>query len=204
MRRLSFVSGLLASLLLVSVVAFSPGAGAATRSASPVAASAAGSPMATTVGGRVGAAVSATTPVRLPPNGSFIRARNRVWRLVGRALVYVPPWAPYGGIHRTLRLTAVQYAAISGSRIRDGEFIRTIQDGRVYRVVGGAPIYLSSWAAVGGRHLTTSIDATNLRHAGQGTRGAPSPPSQSPSPSHPAKGLAPISRAVEPTAGCTH
>ena len=159
MRRLGCFSTLVCGLLLTSVVAGGAVAEAVVRTATPAFARSAGATM---------TASTASTSVRLPPNGSFVRARNRVWRLVGGALVYVPSWVPYGGIHSTVALTAAQYSTISAKRIRDGEFIRTIQDRAVYRMVGGAPIYVSSWAAVGGVHSTIGIDAANLRHAGRG------------------------------------
>ena len=159
MRRLTFLSSLVCGLLLGSVAAGGAVAEAVVRPAAPLAARSAGSATMT---------VATTTTVRLPPNGSFVRARDRIWRLVGGALVYVPSWAPYGGRRRTIPLTSAQYATVAAQRIRNGEFIRTIQDRAVYRMVGGAPVYVSSWAAVGGRHFATSIDATNLSHAGQG------------------------------------
>ncbi|MEO7746644.1 MAG: hypothetical protein ABIV05_10515 [Actinomycetota bacterium] len=157
MRRLRFISTLVCALLLASSGAV---AGAVVRTTSPALAGSAGS---TTT-----AVPTAGASVRLPPDGSFVRARNRVWRLVGGALVYVPSWAPYGGVHRTVALTSAQYSAVSRSRIRDGELINTLQDHAVYRMVGGAPIYVSSWTAVGGVQPTIGIDAANLRHAGEG------------------------------------
>jgi hypothetical protein len=109
------------------------------------------------------AAVWPTDP--LPVEGSFVTAAGHVWRLVGRALVLVPTWAPYGGRHRTVALTARQYEEVRYTHVRDGTFLRSIPDGGIYTAVGGAPVYVSSWAAVGGRHPWVDVAATVIAHA---------------------------------------
>lgn len=119
------------------------------------------------VASRAETAVRAATPVTLPCDGTFVTAVNRVWRVVGGALVYVSSWKPYGGPHRTVRLTPQQYDVIGIWHVRDGQFIRTIQDGRVYVVSDGTPIYVSRWSAVGGVHAAIPVDVTNLQHAGE-------------------------------------
>jgi hypothetical protein len=43
----------------------------------------------------------------------------------------------------------------------EGSFVST-PDGRVYRIAGGAPLYISSWAAVGGPQPVTPISAAQL------------------------------------------
>jgi len=159
MRRTIAVMSLGASVLLVVAGLVRP-AGAAVA---PVGARGVAATVDRSVVASTGTVASG---VRIPANGSFVTALGSVWRLVGGALVYVSSWVPYGGRHRTMPLTAAQYAAVGHTHIRDGQFIRTIQDGAVYRVVDGTPLYVSSWAAVGGPHPTIGIDLTNLRHAG--------------------------------------
>jgi hypothetical protein len=154
------VAALVAALGVSAPASARPAAARATVAA--VASSAAVAAVAPTV-----TALPTATAVTLPPDGSFVVAANRVWRLVGGALVYVSSWTPYGGRHATIRLTAAQYAAVRGTHVRDGEFVRTIQDGRVYVVADGTPIYVSSWAAVGGVHRVVPIDARVLQYVGQ-------------------------------------
>ena len=110
--------------------------------------------------------VTVASGVRLLPNGSFVTAWGRCGGWWGGALVHVSSWAPDGGRHATIALTAAQYDVVRSIHIRDGQFIRTMGDGAVYRVVEGAPWYVSSWAAVGGPHPTIGIDLSDLRHAG--------------------------------------
>jgi hypothetical protein len=69
-----------------------------------------------------------------------------------------------------VRLTDRQYEAVRITHVRDGECVRTIQDGRSYLVADGTPIYVSSWAAVGG------VDRGRNRR-GLGPRGKAASPS---------------------------
>src|SRR5699024_806098 len=61
------------------------------------------------------------------------------------------------------RATATATArAIQGSVVgppRDGTFVRRAGSSAVYRMVGGAPVYVSQWAAVGGRQPVLDLDA---------------------------------------------
>jgi len=77
--------------------------------------------------------------------------------------------------------TVVDYSAVdnagtgSWSRLRvtpaDGTFIRVHQDGAVYRVVGGAPIYISTWTALnpnGSPSPSVDVDRAAVDHAASG------------------------------------
>ncbi len=44
----------------------------------------------------------------------------------------------------------------------NGDFVEATDNGEVYRVVGGAPVYLGDWAAVGGEQPTISAARTQL------------------------------------------
>ena len=53
------------------------------------------------------------------------------------------------------------------ARVADGTFISVIA-GPVYKYAGGAPLYVSNWAAVGGPHPSTVVDQAALDNAGGG------------------------------------
>jgi hypothetical protein len=50
----------------------------------------------------------------------------------------------------------------------DGTFIIGAQRGEVYRIAGGAPVYVSTWSAFGGQQSTMSVDVTAIDNAGGG------------------------------------
>lgn len=118
-----------------------------------------------------GAPVSVATASAavLPADGSFVRARGHVWRVVGGALVWVESWIPYGGPRTTKPLPESTMQAVITRVVRDGVFIRTIQDGRVYRMVAGMPIYVSTWAAFGGPQPVTDVDVDAVSQAAGGS-----------------------------------
>ncbi len=47
----------------------------------------------------------------------------------------------------------------------DGTFIKASGAGTVYRMAGGAPIYVPSWTAFGGAKPTIVVDASVVSHA---------------------------------------
>lgn len=85
-----------------------------------------------------------------PKDGSFVAYDGRIFRIVGGAAWYVSSWKVYGGPKPYRKLTDEQFDALDGYPA-DGTFVQTAQDRRVYRIVGGAPVYVSTWAAFGGR-----------------------------------------------------
>ncbi|HEX6687123.1 MAG TPA: CHAP domain-containing protein [Solirubrobacterales bacterium] len=46
----------------------------------------------------------------------------------------------------------------------DGTLVATSGDGRVYEIVGGAPLYVSNWGAIGGPRAATGIDQWDVDH----------------------------------------
>jgi len=102
-----------------------------------------------------------------PADGTFLRGTSTgaVYRIGGGAPVYVSTWAAFGGVQPA---TNVDEAAIdlAGSgwyshllyRPADGTFVRGSTTGAVYRMAGGAPVYVSTWAAFGGVQPATTID----------------------------------------------
>jgi large repetitive protein len=128
------------------------------------------------VGG--GRPVTAITPIQLealpqvPKDGTFVRAGNNWYRIAGGAPVYVSSWATFGGVQPSVQIdpTAVTIAGGSGqwSHLRavpaDGTFVSAA--GMVYRIAGGAPVYVSTWSAFGGVKPTVQIDPNAIRVAG--------------------------------------
>jgi hypothetical protein len=111
--------------------------------------------------------VAPVASAAIPGNGGFVSAAGRIWIMVGGAPAYVSSWAPYGGLHPTTPLTSAQWASIANRTVADNTFVRTIQNGRVYRFAGGAPIYVSTWVPFGGVKPVVNVDQANVNNAGR-------------------------------------
>ncbi len=111
---------------------------------------------------------------RYPADGTFIRDGVYVYRMAGGAPIYVSSFANVGGPHPSVQVDglAIDHAGQGGVwahlRLRpaDGTFVRA--NPAIYRIVGGAPIYVFSWAHVGGSHPYTDIDVNAINNAGSG------------------------------------
>jgi hypothetical protein len=84
-----------------------------------------------------------------------------VYRMAGGAPIYVSAWSAVGGQQPVTVLTAAQFAALL-PRPRDGTFLRDATTGEVFRVAGGAPVYVNSWDNVGGQQPAVNTDHWNL------------------------------------------
>ena len=106
-----------------------------------------------------------------PKPGSFVRVRetNEVYRLVGAAPVTVSTWTAFGGTKATHLISWTTLAALP-ARPKNGTFIKGAQRREVYRVVGGAPVAVTTWAAYGGTQSTTTVDQVAIDRAGSGGR----------------------------------
>ncbi len=94
-------------------------------------------------------------------DGSFVSYNGNVYRMAGGAPLYVSSWANVGGPQPTTALTAAQWAALSPVPA-NGTLITSSATGMVYEIAGGAPIYVSSWAAIGGARPATVVDQWDL------------------------------------------
>lgn len=103
-----------------------------------------------------------------PASGSFLRVRetNALYRLAGRAPVRV--WSKTG--LGTVSPYLVSSTALSTlpAHVPDGTFLRGSVRGDVYRVTGGAPVAVTSWASMGGQSATVTVDQRALDQAGAG------------------------------------
>jgi hypothetical protein len=122
------------------------------------------------------ASFDALRPV--PADGTFIvgAQRGEVYRIAGGAPLYVSTWDAFGGAQPTLIIdqAAIDSAGSGGAfnhlnyRPVDGTFIVGAQRGEVYRIVGGAPTYVSTWSAFGGPQPTVTVDQSAIDAAGGG------------------------------------
>ena len=101
---------------------------------------------------------STTTP---PGDGSFVSYDGNVYRVAGGAPLYVSNWSAVGGPQPTQALTAAQWSALS-SVPANGTLISSTATGMVYEIAGGAPLYVSNFAAIGGARAVVGVDQWDL------------------------------------------
>ena len=103
-------------------------------------------------------------------DGSFVRVREngQVYRVAGGAPLYVSNWAVFGGVQPVIDVSLAQLSAMRPYPA-DGTFVATSPRGEVYRIAGGAPLYVSNWAVYGGAQPTTTVDAGDIDNAGAGS-----------------------------------
>jgi hypothetical protein len=96
-----------------------------------------------------------------------VRETGEVYRIAGGAPIYVSNWDAVGGPQQTTGISQAELDSLSRYPA-DGTLVSNAA-GEVYRFAGGAPIYVSSWGAIGGPQATTRVDAYSLDHtAGSG------------------------------------
>ena len=105
---------------------------------------------------------------RYPADGTFVSGNGKVFRFAGGAPYYVASWADVGGQRPA---TAVSLYTLDRpdrasplNHVRrypaDGTFVSG--NGKVFRFAGGAPIYVASWADVGGQRPATAVSLYTL------------------------------------------
>lgn len=108
-------------------------------------------------------------PYQPPKSGSFVKVREngQVFRLVGRTPVYVSTWSAFGGSKATIAVSASALSTLPAT-VPNGTFVKGAQRGEIYKVVGGAPVYISAWANIGGSRAYTVVDQVAIDRAGSG------------------------------------
>jgi surface antigen len=92
-------------------------------------------------------------------DGAYITYLGNVYRMAGGAPVFVSTWAAFGKTPTGL-VNSVQWKKLPMIP-KDGTFIQGATSKKIYRIVGGAPIYISSWTVVGGKQAVVAVpDAT--------------------------------------------
>jgi hypothetical protein len=115
---------------------------------------------------------------QVPADGTFIRGgqTGQIYRIAGGAPEYVVSWANVGGAqsYTNVDQAAIDNAGGGGLWVHlnatpaNGTFITSGQTGDVYRVAGGAPIYVSSWGPFGGSQPYTVVDQAVIDNASGG------------------------------------
>ena len=111
-----------------------------------------------------------------PADGTFLAADSRVFRVAGGAPLIVTSWTPFGGVQPYTRVDPRVIAYAGQGTVWDhllfrpatGTFLRALPSGRVFQVISGRPIYVPSWASVGGVHPTVSVNDATIDRAGRG------------------------------------
>jgi hypothetical protein len=103
----------------------------------------------------------------LPPaltNGTFVQVADQpaVYRIAGGAPMLVEDWNSVGGPQPVTVISQQQFDAL-GPVPADGTFLET-STGAVYRVAGGAPLWVSNWSGFGGPQPSVVIDNWDLEN----------------------------------------
>ncbi|MDQ1574768.1 MAG: hypothetical protein QOH44_2327 [Actinomycetota bacterium] len=96
-------------------------------------------------------------------DGSYVEYAGQVYRMAGGAPIYVMSWAKFGKTPAGL-VSAKQWAALRKTPL-DGTFLQGATSKYVYRVVGGAPIYVANWASVGGQKPVVVVPDASITGA---------------------------------------
>ncbi len=97
-------------------------------------------------------------------DGSIIDYNSHIYVMAGGSPQYVTTWAKYGKKPSGL-ISAKKWATLS-TYPKDGTFLTAEPSGKIYEVVGGSPIYISSWDEVGGVQPSVTVSDTNIAEAG--------------------------------------
>jgi surface antigen len=111
--------------------------------------------------------VGPPTPPPPPKDGDFVVNNGAVYRLAGGAPIYVSTWNAVGGSQATTTLDDGAFAALRQFPT-DGTQLNG-SGGGVFIVAGGAPLYLSNYAAIGGSRGGIGVDQAAIDNAGGGT-----------------------------------
>jgi surface antigen len=98
-------------------------------------------------------------------DGSVINYHDHVYIMAGGAPLYVTTWAKYGKKPSGL-VSSKKWAKLAQYPV-DGTYLTAEPSGKIYRVVGGAPVYISSWAEVGGVQPSVKVSDANIAAAGE-------------------------------------
>ncbi len=96
------------------------------------------------------------------PDSTFLELAGtyKTYRVAGGAPLYVSDWAAVGGQQAVTAVTQQQLNALNPVP-RNGTFLTT-STGEIYRVAGGAPLWVSSWSVFGGTQPSVAVDEWDL------------------------------------------
>jgi Domain of unknown function (DUF1906) len=106
-----------------------------------------------------GATADTSSPI---PDGTFVQVPGTVavYEVVGGAPLYVSAWPQFGGPQPVTQISAAEFDSLRPYPA-DGTFVQTTS-GAVYRIAGGAPLGVSSWAVFGGVQPDVTIDQWDI------------------------------------------
>lgn len=96
------------------------------------------------------------------PDGSFLSSSNgHVYEMVGGAALQLNQWSDVGGQHTT---TAVSQSVVAGMPTvpGNGTFVTDYATGHVYEIVGGSPMLVTGWSAIGGQQPIDAVVADGM------------------------------------------
>jgi surface antigen len=96
-------------------------------------------------------------------DGSYVEYVGQIYRMAGGAPIYVTTWANFGKTPAGI-VSAKRWVALRKTPV-DGTFIQGSTSKKIYRIVGGAPIYISSWASVGGQQPVVVVPDASITNA---------------------------------------
>jgi hypothetical protein len=126
-----------------------------------------------------------------PADGTFVTATDgKVYRFVAGAPFYVTSWAVYGKAQPTIAIdkndivnagkafpwdgvlditydVGPRWNPDAGVLDFNGSVFISTPSGKVYKMVAGVPVYVSTWAAFGGAKTTIRVDQNTVDRAGQ-------------------------------------
>jgi surface antigen len=105
-------------------------------------------------------------------SGAFVQYGTRVYRIAGGAPLYVPNWQDLTPRRTIGALSATAWAKLA-PRPADGTYITAMPSGTVYRIVGGAPLAVANWDALGGTKPTVKVSDEDIAHSGTTIKGSP-------------------------------
>lgn len=97
-------------------------------------------------------------------DGAYVSHGGNVYRMAGGAPLFVATWTDWGKKPVGLASNA-QWAALRVTPA-DGTFLTTKTTKKIYRIVGGAPVYISSWDVVGGKQANVLVNDAVIDNAG--------------------------------------
>jgi len=86
---------------------------------------------------------AASSVVHSFADGTFVSYGGDVYRIAGGAPIYVSTWSIFGGTQPTVALSFTDWSSLK-SRPVNGTDISAAGNGTVYRIVGGAPLVVTS------------------------------------------------------------
>ena len=101
------------------------------------------------------------------PDSTFVQVAGdpHVYAIAGLAPLWVTSWSHVGGPQPFRVISLATFHTLRSAPL-DGTFLADGTDGRVYRVVGGAPVIVTSWPAFGGRQPSVRVDDWDIANAG--------------------------------------